>query len=393
MNGGRRHRRSRVLVLATTALGIALVALVAYSSYVGIVGSGAVTDPTGSTDCRTPLEQFGWSYEAINYDPADDDRLRAAYPDMTDCGSHGSTAGEEVVTSDGVPIAGWYVPAANGVGPTGPTIVMAHGWDAGKSDILRYGRALHATYNLVAFDQRNHGRSGGVQTTLGYKEWRDVEAIVDWLVDVKGTSHIGVLANSMGSPALLAAAVGDPRIEAVLLDSAHANLLTLVAARLPFREGQPAYPGAWSIVLGSAVRVGADVTEVDPARLIPRLGDRPLLLTHGTADLDDVPRDSAEVNRLAAENAGVDVTLRYCEGAEHAEVVDVCPESFGRWATMFFASAFDRGAARGPVAAGRSGADQPLRPALINRSRASVPISPVVRPTTRPSPSSITKKG
>ncbi|MEO8207826.1 MAG: CocE/NonD family hydrolase, partial [Chloroflexota bacterium] len=195
-------------------------------------------------------------------------------------------------------------------------------------------------YNLVAFDQRNNGRSGGTLTTMGYAEQNDVEAIVDWLVKTKAPTHIGVLANSMGSPAVLGAAIGDPRIEAVLLDSAHAHLMNVVARRLPVHEGQPSYPGAWAIVLGTDVRVGTDVTAVDPANLIPKLGSRPLLLTHGAADRDDVPAESAEVNRAAAEAAGINVTLKYCDGADHGKVVDVCPDAFGRWATDFFASAF-----------------------------------------------------
>lgn len=333
---GRRWLRRLVRGLVV----VAIVGIVGYSGYIGVVGSGVFTDPSGSTDCRTPQELFGWSYEAINYDPSDDARLRAANPDMTQCTSQGSLAGTDVVTSDGVGIAGWYVPAASGVGPSGPTVVMAHGWSSDKSDILRYGKALHQNYNLVAFDQRNNGRSGGTLTTMGYLEQNDVEAIVDWLVTAKAPVHIGVLANSMGSPAVLAAAARDLRIDAVLLDSAHAHLMNVVARRLLVHEGQTAYPGAWAIVLGTDIRVGADVTSVDPAILIPRLGARPLLLTHGAADRDDLPAESAEVNRAAAEAAGVKVALKYCEGADHGKVVDVCPEAFGQWATAFFDTAF-----------------------------------------------------
>ena len=42
-----------------------------------------------------------------------------------------------MVTADGVRIAGWYVPAANGIGPTGPTVVLMHGFSGNKSGILR----------------------------------------------------------------------------------------------------------------------------------------------------------------------------------------------------------------------------------------------------------------
>lgn len=259
---------------------------------------------------------------------------------MRNCASQGTKAGSAVITSDGVGIAGWYIPAANGVGPTGPTIVLVHGWSANKTDMLRYGRALHATYNLVSFDQRDTGRSTVTQTTMGYLEWRDVEAIVDWLTRTKAPVGIGVLANSMGSPAALGAATRDPRIGAVLLDSAHAHLLSVVARRLAVHEGQPAYPGAWAVVAATNLRIGADVTVVYPANLIPGLGDRPLLLTHRSADRDDLPLESVEVNRAVALAAGIDVLVRYCDGADHGRVVDVCPERFGAESTAFFDRAF-----------------------------------------------------
>jgi pimeloyl-ACP methyl ester carboxylesterase len=178
-------------------------------------------------------------------------------------------------------------------------------------------------------------------TTMGHTEWHDVEVIVDWLVQTKGTGEIGLLANSMGARAALAAAAEDARIGAVVLDSAHARLEDVVARRLDteMEPHHPAYPGAWAVVIGTSIRIGADVTALDPVRTIPQLGERPLLLTHGSADVIAVPGQGPEVNREAAERAGVDVTVKYCEGAPHGKVVDACPDAFGDWATDFFDAA------------------------------------------------------
>jgi hypothetical protein len=71
--------------------------------------------------------RYGWQYEAINYDIADDAVLQRENPDMEHCASQGSTAGGEVVTADGVPIGGWYIPAADGAGPT----VRPSSWSMG----------------------------------------------------------------------------------------------------------------------------------------------------------------------------------------------------------------------------------------------------------------------
>src|SRR6186997_1080583 len=134
---------------------LALLAGVGYVVYVGYEGSrqAVSVDEARSRVCRTPDVITGWAYEAIN-------------SDMTDCDSQGATAGDELISVDGeTRLAGWYVPAASGIGPDGPTVVLVHGFAANKSDILAYGAGLHENFNLVAFDLRNGGRSTGTQTT------------------------------------------------------------------------------------------------------------------------------------------------------------------------------------------------------------------------------------
>ncbi|HEX6474831.1 MAG TPA: hypothetical protein VF114_07065 [Candidatus Limnocylindria bacterium] len=142
-------RRMRWIAILLGVL--VVVGAIGYMGYVGYEGSRQMVsvDELRSRDCRTPDVQFGWAYEAINYDIADDDALKAANPDMTDCASQGAKAGDEVVTKDGIRIAGWYVPAANGIGPTGPTVVLMHGFTDNKSGILPYGVGLHDDFNLV----------------------------------------------------------------------------------------------------------------------------------------------------------------------------------------------------------------------------------------------------
>jgi pimeloyl-ACP methyl ester carboxylesterase len=82
-------------------------------------------------------------------------------------------------------------------------------------------------------------------------------------------------------------------------------------------------------------RSGEDLPAVDPQRLIARLGDRPVLLIHGTADILDTPEHSAELNLAAARAAGVPVTLEYCEGGTHGALVEKCPDDWQAWVDTF----------------------------------------------------------
>ena len=333
-SGARARPAGGRLLAGTTAVG--LIGIASWSGYSGLVGSDEMVHPTGKwPHCDTPASRFAWDYEAINYDKADDKRLAATYPDLQNCVTQGTTAGSDVVTTDGVAIAGWYIPAATGTGPRGPTVVIAPGWKSNKSEILKYAPPFHGAFNLVLLDLRNGGRSGETLTTWGYREALDIRAIVDWLVRTKDPVWIGGMGNSMGAATILAAAVDDPRIEALILDSMHGSVAATLADGIEYEQHLPGFPTAWAMVAASSVRIGADLTSIDPVRTIARLGKRPVLLLHGTADMLDRPEQSAERTLAAARQAGVPVMLRYCDGAMHGAVIDHCPEQWASWVADF----------------------------------------------------------
>jgi pimeloyl-ACP methyl ester carboxylesterase len=313
---------------------------VAYGAYVGAVGSETFIHPSGNPDCRTPFVRYGWAYAAINYDIADDTALQLANPDMESCSSQGATAGSDVVTNDGVHIAGWYIPAANSAGATAATVVLVHGFAANKSEVLKYAVPFHATFNVVAIDLRGGGRSSRSEVTFGLREKLDLEAIIDWLERTKHPAHIAVMGNSMGGGTAVLAAASDQRIEALILDSMHARVEDLVGRNLEVDRGHPSLPGTPAILLGIWLRTGLNLMDANPVNVIPALGHRPLLLIHGTADVYDLPTRSVNANYQAAQAAGVPVELHMCEGGTHGKVIDTCPADWGRWSVEFLDRAF-----------------------------------------------------
>ena len=329
----RRRRRIAIIVVV-----VALVAGLGYLGYVAAEGSRQLVEGTTVGDCRTPEVQFRWPYEAINYDVADDAQLHERNPNLLACSYQGAKAGDDVVTADGIRIAGWYIPAGNGAGPTAPTVVMTHGFHASKSGILKYGEGLHETFNLVAFDFRNVGRSTGDQTTGGVLEQQDLRAVLDWLERTKHPTHVGVLANSFGAGTAFAESTSDPRVEAIVLDSMHTRVRYQLEARMQ-QNGHPAYPGTWAIELGTWVRTGVDIGSIDAEDELPKFGQRPFMLIHGTADDEDLPaRTQSFYDEAIA--AGIPAELHWCEGSGHdvpaGMPVDVCREAFAGWVMDFF---------------------------------------------------------
>ena len=318
------------LVLLIAAL-VLLLGAIGYATLVGIVGSRALMHPPAWPDRRTPLDRFGWAYKAINYDIADD----SAAPNP-----RAATAGTDVVTSDGIHIAGWYIPAANGAGPTGTTVVLVHGWSTNKSDVIKYAVPFHAAFNVVAFDLRNSGQSSRTVSTFGLRESLDLEAVIDWLERTKHPAHIAVMGCSVGGAASVLAAVRDRRIEALILDSTHARVQDLIGRRLRVDEGQPSWPGTPSVLFWTWLRTRLDLRDSNPIDTIPKLGRRPVLLIHGASDQLDLPADSVQANYRAAQAAGVPVELHICEGGTHGMVIEACPDAWARWSVEFLDRVF-----------------------------------------------------
>lgn len=197
---GRPRWRRRLIGL----LGAVAMATFAWAAVVGYVGSEWLLhrdkEPHG---CLTPAD-YGWAYEAVNYEIALDAQLPPRAKRETDCGRAGAgTALDEVVAGDGVRLAGWYIPAGEGRPATAPTVVIVHGWGVSKSDALRYARPIHAEWNLLLIDTRYTGRSGGDWMSFGVREADDLKAMLDWLERTKHPSGVAALGDSAGAGAAI----------------------------------------------------------------------------------------------------------------------------------------------------------------------------------------------
>jgi len=328
----RQARRTAIWRWVSFAMALSLVVLVGYLAFIGYDGSQAFAAHGRSGDCRTPASAFGWPYEAINYDLASDQQLDA-FPDRTDCPQPGEAAGTDLTASDGIRIAGWYIPAANG-DPAVPTVVLAHANNKTKSEMLSWAQPLHAGYNLVLFDFRNHGQSSGDLTTLGVREVRDLQAVVDWLERTKSPPSIAVLGVSMGGATAIDEAASDERVSAVILDSTHATLVGSLQRQLESRGLPLALPGAWAILLGGLLRTGEDLSVADPVQAIEAIGDRPVLIVEAGDDDAVGPTDGADLV-TAAPDRGARVELKTCPKAKHDASIETCSAEYAGWVLGF----------------------------------------------------------
>ena len=332
----RRSRWARTLVALAVVVGALYVIGFAAYGYFG----GAAEYLSGSpraTSCETPMSRFGWAYEAINYDLADDARLLDENPDPTSCTSQGALAGDDVVAADGVHIAGWYIPAATAHDWKRSTVVLVHGGKSNKSGMLDYATPFHADYDIVIIDLRNSGRSGAALSSGGLREQDDLKAMLNWLSANKGLASAVLVGNSNGAAAALAEAVSDHRVSALILDSMHASVERQIGNVIQTERHLPAWPGAWALVAGVSNRLGEPLESVDPVRQLRLWDGRPILFTHGSADLVDRPVDSLDPNLVVAADKGLRYEANVCEGAGHGKVVVVCRDAWLGWVQAFMA--------------------------------------------------------
>lgn len=114
---------------------------------------------------------------------------------------------------------GWFFPGLRGA----PTIVLCHGYESSRGELLTLESALQDhQYNVFIFDFAAHGAVGGV-TTFGYKETEEVRAALDALSsrsDVDA-SRFGLWGYNLGAYAALREAERDLRVRALVLDSVY----------------------------------------------------------------------------------------------------------------------------------------------------------------------------
>lgn len=228
-------------------------------------------------------------------------------------------------TADGVPLVGWWMPSR--AAETYGTVVFLHGYGASKAQSLAVAPFLtRAGYQVLAFDFRAHGESGGAYTTVGLEEVRDVEAAFGYLrarpdVDM---ARVAVFGWSMGGATSLNAAHLIPEARAFIVDSTFARLENVVSHTLPTFTGLPAQPFGTLGVLFASWMVQRSVWENEPARAAAEF-DRPLLIIQGMAD--EIARPEADAAALH-DAAGPFSELWLVPDATHVNARRVDPQAY-----------------------------------------------------------------
>ena len=230
-----------------------------------------------------------------------------------------------LTTSDGLRLAGWYVPSRNGAA------VIAF---PGRKGPVRHARMLaRHGYGVLLLDRRGEGASEGDYNARGWGGEPDLRAAVAYLrrrPDVRD-GRIGGLGLSVGGEMLLQTAARDRGLRAVVSEGAGLRSI----AEQKHMPDTPPEPLRWIATITMETAAGVVLSDhlppPDLVDLMPRIAPRPVLLIRG---MQGNPDES--LNRAYHEAGGPTATLWEISRAGHTGGIAAAPSEYERRVVDFF---------------------------------------------------------
>lgn len=242
----------------------------------------------------------------------------------------------EVVAQDGVRLRGWKVRAAAGTA-TGDWVLLYHGQADNRMGMIGQAEMLlrHGD-SVVMMDARGHGTSEGNMVTYGWLERNDSRAIVDALTAQEHPHCLFASGESMGAALALQSAGVEPRIEAVVAESAFRNLREVsydfAGLHISPLLGKTLLRPVVMVGLPNAEKEGGFRAEdVSPEKAVAARAF-PVLLICGLDDRIIPPRHTRAIYAAAIGPK----QMWLVSGAGHTQVQGRAPEEFERRVTEFF---------------------------------------------------------
>jgi len=230
-------------------------------------------------------------------------------------------------TEDGIDLRGWWMDRNSD-----KTLICIHGYTASRwyevymKPLLKILK--NKNYNILYFDLRAHGESGGNRTSFGLRENLDLKASLDWLErnHEKSCKKIGLIGYSMGGVVAIKGLVSDRRVDCAVADSPPIDMDSTSSRSLKYFAG---IPESFYHLVKPVVRLLFGVESFDMYRYMDRI-DKPLLLIAGKND----PIVHLSEVRKFYEGSKDCVELWSTEG-EHVRTIQIDYESYEKKITSF----------------------------------------------------------
>jgi len=256
-----------IFVVAVIALSILLLLIFAYV-LIGYLLSNAVIKPNvinyDLTYLRT-LENGEYTEEEIKSWSKNEVLINSSY---------------------GYSLHGFFFPKKN----SNKLVVICHGITWSLWGSIKYMKLYKKLgFNVLVYDHRNHGKSGGSDTTFGFYEKKDLKACITWAIEETKKNNlvdaviVGTHGESLGAATVLEHLAIDNRISFCVADCPFSDLEELLRLRL--RKDKKLSPFLVMNIVDNFVkrRSGFNIHDVSPINDVKGL-DTPVLFVHGAED-------------------------------------------------------------------------------------------------------------
>ena len=207
-----------------------------------------------------------------------------------------------ITATDGAQLNGWlFMPhQANG-----SAVILLHGVNDSRLGMVGHAPyLLRAGFTVLIPDSRGQGVSGGSLMTYGIQESSDVHLWADRLFRDGSVQRLYGLGASMGAAILIQSLEKEPRFRSIVADSPFDTFEDIATYRLGQLSGLGkwiTWPTAQAGFLYARWRYGVDLRKASPAASIARTRI-PILLIHGTSDVNIPPAHSTKLHLLNPES-------------------------------------------------------------------------------------------
>lgn len=228
-------------------------------------------------------------------------------------------------TEDGLSLAAWHTKSSDTKG----TIIILSGIES-PSVTAFFGYAKMFADNgwdSLLIEMRARNLSEGEEVGLGYTEWNDVIAGVNYIANDSKLSNLPIIAmgTSLGGSTSIIAAGEDSRIDGVISISGFSSWEDAFVDNMELMD-IPSFFCALEkpfVKLYSGFHYGFNVTNVSPLKALKSFEDRPILLMHSRED-SQVPYESFQRLKVGAEQNRIQYREFIRDGDEHF----VCYEEY-----------------------------------------------------------------
>jgi len=201
-----------------------------------------------------------------------------------------------VASFDGAEIKGKYFQKSD---TTHCAVILSHGWTDTWEGSLKYTSVLtDCLCDLVLYDHRAHGTSGGDYPTGGIKEAKDLLAVTDWVQKEKNLfeKQIGWLGASWGASAVLSAGADSKNVAFIIADAPFQDWYSAIFERAIKDYGVGVKFVSAGVMGMVNWRAGIDYRNASALKAASKI-EEPVLLIHSQADSETNSQQSVNISK------------------------------------------------------------------------------------------------